>query len=104
MMRWLGRGFWRAFRPLRESVAMRMMGTWDWVAWSSVLSKAVVSSEKMVERGAKGTAYFRRLSLSLYPIPHTPPPLFAPSVKYTAASTAVGIGRGGVEDLGSEES
>jgi hypothetical protein len=28
MMVWLGRGFWRNFRQLRDSVAMRMMGKW----------------------------------------------------------------------------
>jgi hypothetical protein len=56
MMGWVGRGFWRAFRQLRESEAMRMMGKGDRVARCSALSKAVASAVKMEERGAKGTA------------------------------------------------
>jgi hypothetical protein len=55
-MEWLGRGFWRAFRQLRESETMRMMGTGDRVAKSSAHSKAVASAVKMEERGAKGAA------------------------------------------------
>jgi hypothetical protein len=56
MMGWLGRGFRRAFRQLRESEAMTMMSTGDRVARSSALSKAVASAVKMEERGAKGAA------------------------------------------------
>jgi hypothetical protein len=47
-MEWVGREFWRAFRQLRESEAIRMMGTGDRVARSSALSRAVVSAVKMV--------------------------------------------------------
>jgi hypothetical protein len=55
-MGWLGRGFWRTLTKLRESVAMRMMGTGDRVVRSSALSKAVASGVKMEERGPKGAA------------------------------------------------
>jgi hypothetical protein len=53
---WVGRGFWRAFRQLRESETIRIMGTGDRVARSSALSKAVASAVKMEERGSKGAA------------------------------------------------
>jgi hypothetical protein len=56
MMGWIGRGFWKAFRQLRESEAMRMMGTGDRVARSSALSKTFASAVKMEKRGAKGAA------------------------------------------------
>jgi hypothetical protein len=56
MMGWLGRGFWRAFRQLRESMAMRMMGAGDRVARCSAPSKTVASAVKIEERGAKGAA------------------------------------------------
>jgi hypothetical protein len=56
MMGWVGHGFWRAFRQLRESEAIRMMGKGDRVARSSAPSKAVASAVKMVKRGAKGAA------------------------------------------------
>ena len=56
MMGWLDCGFWRVLRRLRESEAMRMIGTEDRDARSNALSRAVASAVKMEERGDKGTA------------------------------------------------
>jgi hypothetical protein len=50
-MGWVSQGFWKAWRQLRESAAIRTVGLGVWEASCNTLSRAVALAVKMVEMG-----------------------------------------------------